>query len=60
MTAAHSVAVLLATGAQQAEKTVRSPLLYAWLTVQMLFLLLIFYGAYRIVRKWVLSRRDRD
>jgi len=60
MNTAHPVAVLLATGAQQAEKTVRSPLLYAWLTVQVLFLLLVCYGAYRLVRKWAVSRRDRD
>jgi hypothetical protein len=41
----------------QAETTVRSPLLYAWLTVQVLVILAVLYGLYRLGRKAVVATR---
>ncbi|MCC9312407.1 hypothetical protein LN042_36060 [Kitasatospora sp. RB6PN24] len=49
----------LALASALAEKTERSPLLYAWLTVQVAFLLALGYGAYRLLRAWRTSRRSR-
>jgi hypothetical protein len=43
-----------------AEQTERSPLLYAWLTLQVAFLLALGYGAYRLVRAWLTGRRSHD
>jgi hypothetical protein len=50
--------MVLAVSAQ-AEKTVRSPLLYAWLTVQALVVLAVIYGLYRLARKLLGVRRSR-
>ncbi|MHA6761947.1 hypothetical protein [Streptacidiphilus sp. PAMC 29251] len=58
--AAHLVTVVSAISAQ-AEKTVRSPLLYAWLTVQILVALALLYGLYRLARQLLETRRrSRD
>lgn len=42
----------------QPQKTVRSPLLYAWLTVQALVALAVLYGLYRLARKLWENRRE--
>ncbi|MFE9428313.1 hypothetical protein ACFYNO_35790 [Kitasatospora sp. NPDC006697] len=50
---------LLAAAAIQAEKTERSPLLYAWLTLQVVFLVAVGYGVFRLVQMWRAKRHPR-
>jgi hypothetical protein len=54
-----SAASMVLAVSAQAEKTVRSPLLYAWLTVQALVVLAVIYGLYRLARKLLGVRRSR-
>ncbi|OKJ16820.1 hypothetical protein [Kitasatospora sp. CB01950] len=51
-----SGAVLVAV----AEKTERSPLLYAWWALQLGVLVALGWGAYRLVRAWRGRRAGRD
>jgi hypothetical protein len=53
----HIATHLVIAASAQAEKTVRSPLLYAWLTVQVLVILAVLYGLYRLGRKAVAATR---
>ncbi|MCC3773719.1 hypothetical protein [Streptomyces sp. UNOB3_S3] len=50
---------LLATAAAQAEKTERSPLLYAWWALNLAVLFAVGYGVYRLVKSWRAERRPR-
>ncbi|MFF7247581.1 hypothetical protein ACFZBU_27150 [Embleya sp. NPDC008237] len=50
-----SAPTLLATAAAQAEKTERSPLLYAWWALNLAVLIAFGYGVYRLV----LGRRTK-
>ncbi|KDN83965.1 hypothetical protein KCH_37560 [Kitasatospora cheerisanensis KCTC 2395] len=43
-----------------AERTERSPLLYAWWAVQLGMLVALGWGAYRLVRGWRARRAERD
>lgn len=54
-----SAPTLLATAAAQAEKTERSPLLYAWWALNLAVLIAVGYGVYRVVKTWRAKRRPR-
>ncbi|MFJ8442476.1 hypothetical protein [Kitasatospora griseola] len=56
MTATTTGAALLAV----AEKTERSPLLYAWWAVQLGVLIALGWGGYRLVRAWRARRAAQD
>ncbi|MFD8482386.1 hypothetical protein [Kitasatospora sp. NPDC059673] len=43
-----------------AEKTERSPLLYAWWALQLAVLIALGWGGYRLVRAWRARRAERD
>ncbi|MFJ5922517.1 hypothetical protein ACIQF6_07870 [Kitasatospora sp. NPDC092948] len=56
MTATTTGAALLAV----AEKTERSPLLYAWWAVQLGVLIALGWGGYRLIRAWRARRAEQD
>ncbi|MFF2627916.1 hypothetical protein ACFVUN_19380 [Kitasatospora griseola] len=56
MTATTTGAALLAV----AEKTERSPLLYAWWAAQLGVLIALGWGGYRLVRAWRARRAEQD
>ncbi|MFJ7280389.1 hypothetical protein [Kitasatospora sp. NPDC098663] len=45
--------------AAEAEKTVRSPLLYAWWALNLVVLVAVIYGVYWGVKKWRSGRGSR-
>ncbi|MFF1482655.1 hypothetical protein ACFVYD_34805 [Streptomyces sp. NPDC058301] len=51
--------LLAAAAAAQAEKTERSPLLYAWWALNLAVLIAVGYGAYRLVKTRRAKRRPR-
>ncbi|MEU9617888.1 MULTISPECIES: hypothetical protein [unclassified Streptomyces] len=53
-----SAPIVLAVSAQ-AEKTERSPLLYAWWALQLVVLAAVVYGLCRLAKKWRDGRRTR-
>ncbi|MFB7211697.1 hypothetical protein [Streptomyces sp. NPDC056255] len=53
-----SASLLLAMAAQ-AEKTERSPLLYAWWALNLAVLISVGYGSYRLVTSWRAKRAPR-
>ncbi|MGW2490223.1 hypothetical protein ACWCV9_23815 [Streptomyces sp. NPDC001606] len=54
-----SAPTLLATAASQAEKTERSPLLYAWWALNLAVLIAVGYGVYRLVQSLRAKRARR-
>ncbi|WP_331754474.1 hypothetical protein OHA19_42285 (plasmid) [Streptomyces sp. NBC_00012] len=53
-----SAPLLLATAAY-AEKTERSPLLYAWWALNLAVLIAVGYGAFRFITSWRAKRAPR-
>ncbi|WP_406054285.1 hypothetical protein OG462_03410 [Streptomyces sp. NBC_01077] len=54
-----SAPTLLAAAAAQAEKTERSPLLYAWWALNLAVLIAVGYGTHQLVKTWRAKRRPR-
>ncbi|MER6359316.1 hypothetical protein [Kitasatospora sp. NPDC001527] len=54
-----SAPTLLAAAAAQAERTERSPLLYAWWALNLAVLIAVGYGVYRVVRSSRAKRATR-
>ncbi|WP_330334506.1 hypothetical protein OHS33_35305 [Streptomyces sp. NBC_00536] len=52
-------AAAVAVATTHAEKTERSPLLYAWWALNLAVLIALGYGTYRLVKTWRAKRRPR-